>query len=77
MITGIFYNDITKEYQKGYNEGMEDAFNQLERTVKKLGKKYYVEFLCSLKDRDKRFTSFSSTLSTHKCDCEYCKIDNK
>lgn len=65
------------EYRDGYNKGFEDAVALFESKVRKLGKKYHVEFLEDVKEmRDGRYVT-ATTAHNHKCNCKYCKLNNK
>lgn len=72
----IQYVSLPSE-QREYDRGFEDAFNSLTPIVKKLGKKFYKEFLLEVKKKENKFYS-SYTVSTHphKCNCEYCELNN-
>jgi len=59
-----------------YRQGYDDCFYQFSKIVKKLGKKHYKEFLLEVKRKNSRFYNSSSTISTHKCNCEHCDLKN-
>ena len=64
------YEWRTQEENDIYEKGYRACYDDLKDTVKRLGKKYYKEFLLDIKDNNKRL--YSETISNHKCNCEYC-----
>ena len=71
MISGINPNDFKEGFREGYNACFED----LSSKVKKIGKKYYKDFVDELKNSHSG--CYTSSTHTHKCDCEYCSWDIK
>jgi hypothetical protein len=65
---------ISRPYQvqeRTFNDGYEACYEKLASIVKKLGKKYYKEFLLEVKKKDELFyTSYTTTTHPHKCNCD-------
>lgn len=66
------------EDKLNFNKGYEACFEDMSLLVKRLGKKYYKEFLLNVKNHHNRFyTSYTFTNYPHKCNCEYCELKVK
>ena len=74
------YTDLhfyqTPEDKSNFDRGYEACFEDMSKMVKKLGKKYYKDFLLEIKAKHNNFyTSYTSTTHPHKCNCEYCLLN--
>jgi len=64
--------DRRSEFDRGY----EACWENYSDIVKKLGKKYYKEFLLETKNKDSKFySSYTTTTHPHKCNCEFCELN--
>lgn len=72
---GTFFNSFFGQDNRTFNDGYRACYEKYSSMVKKLGKRYYKSFVDQTKNIDE--VIFTSTTSTHKCNCEYCDWDIK
>ena len=69
----MFIPTLPKEFDPSYQKGKAEGFAIAESYLKDIAKDFYKQMKKGLLTRKATMT----TLTTHKCNCEYCDLDVK